>query len=146
MITTCQVCGRTIKAKLGVIAHHGYTRPYWDHRQTASCAGARYVPYEQSCDRLKEVIGWVEELVVTREEALHELVSSPPEEIVVYDFPSRYVYSRPVDFVAGYYSSWGTYEGEWYMRKDRYESEIKLAKIDLDRMCKRLAEWKPAHE
>ena len=42
---TCQVCGRPIFAETGVIAHHGYTRPYWGG-QTASCPGARCLPFE----------------------------------------------------------------------------------------------------
>lgn len=31
--TTCQVCGRAIKASNGLIAHHGYKRPYWEDRK-----------------------------------------------------------------------------------------------------------------
>ncbi len=42
---TCQICGRPIFAELGVIAHHGYQRP-GDGWQTASCVGARELPYE----------------------------------------------------------------------------------------------------
>lgn len=42
---TCQVCGRPIFAEVGVIAHHGYTRP-GDGWQTASCSGARELPFE----------------------------------------------------------------------------------------------------
>lgn len=48
---TCQICGRPILAETGVIAHHGYERPGtgW---QTASCEGARQVPFEVSRDAL----------------------------------------------------------------------------------------------
>lgn len=41
----CQICGRAILAYTGLIAHHGYTRP-GDGWQTASCHGARELPYE----------------------------------------------------------------------------------------------------
>lgn len=48
---TCQCCGRGIFAATGIIAHHGYQRPGqgW---QTASCYGARELPFEVSRDAL----------------------------------------------------------------------------------------------
>jgi hypothetical protein len=52
---TCQCCGRAIFAETGVIAHHGYQRPGggW---QTASCMGARELPFEVSRDALGRLI------------------------------------------------------------------------------------------
>lgn len=45
---TCQICARKIFAETGVIAHHGYERPRWaPGNQTASCFGARHLPFEQ---------------------------------------------------------------------------------------------------
>ena len=41
----CQCCGRAILAKLGTIAHHGYERPDYGY-QTASCMGAKELPFE----------------------------------------------------------------------------------------------------
>jgi hypothetical protein len=51
----CQCCGKVHLANNGLMAHHGYTRPGvgW---QTASCYGARYVPFEVSRDRLATLI------------------------------------------------------------------------------------------
>jgi hypothetical protein len=51
----CQCCGRSILANNGKIAHHGYERPGtgW---QTASCMGARYLPFEVARDRLGDMI------------------------------------------------------------------------------------------
>ncbi len=42
---TCQCCGRRIFAQTGTIAHHGYQRPGFG-QQTASCWGAKQLPYE----------------------------------------------------------------------------------------------------
>lgn len=42
---TCQCCARQIFAETGLIAHHGYERP-GDGWQTASCSGARHLPFE----------------------------------------------------------------------------------------------------
>lgn len=56
---TCQICGRPIFAEVGVIAHHGYQRPGqgW---QTASCRGARELPFEVSRDILGSYIANLE--------------------------------------------------------------------------------------
>jgi len=52
---TCQCCGRGIFAATGTIAHHGYQRPGggW---QTASCSGAKELPFEVSREALGRLI------------------------------------------------------------------------------------------
>lgn len=52
---TCQCCARPIFAETGTIAHHGYERPGWGY-QTASCMGAKFLPFEVSRDRLGDLI------------------------------------------------------------------------------------------
>lgn len=52
---TCQCCGGSYLAKKGLIAHHGYQRPGYGN-QTASCYGARNLPFEESRDCLGEMI------------------------------------------------------------------------------------------
>jgi hypothetical protein len=52
---TCQICGRSIRSKIGIIAHHGYRRP-WDGYQSASCRGAQHWPLEVSNGILLEEI------------------------------------------------------------------------------------------
>jgi hypothetical protein len=68
---TCQCCGRAIHANLGTIAHHGYERP-GDGWQTASCMGAKELPFEVSRDALGKMIVEMEaygtRLVAQREE------------------------------------------------------------------------------
>lgn len=61
----CQCCGRAIFAETGTIAHHGYERPGGGY-QTASCMGAKFLPFEVSRDRLGDLI----EALVNREEQL----------------------------------------------------------------------------
>lgn len=53
LVGLCQCCGRQIGATTGAIAHHGYTRQ--DGWQTRSCAGARYLPLEESTGRAEEL-------------------------------------------------------------------------------------------
>lgn len=58
---TCQVCDRAIRFdRYGKLAHHGYQRPGWGS-QTASCPGARKLPYEASREALEHLIGHLEQ-------------------------------------------------------------------------------------
>lgn len=73
----CQICERAIKANTGKIAHHGYTRPGtgW---QTASCMGARHLPYEVSCDVIPLAIDQIGSWIATLEKRLEGLVHGVP--------------------------------------------------------------------
>lgn len=76
---TCQCCGRKIFAETGVIAHHGYERPGtgW---QTASCFGARELPFEVSRDALGLMI---KRLIVQRQRKDERLNALQDETIPV---------------------------------------------------------------
>jgi len=152
-IATCQVCGRAIKASTGLIAHHGYRRPYKAGWQTASCEGARYLPYEVSCDRLREVMEIVKNFIASQEKTLATLLSTPPQTIIVYERRSswdkegtRKEYTKPDDFKQDSYRSRipRTYECVYADKKSDYEQTIRMAKADFSSMERRLREWKPA--
>lgn len=57
---TCQCCWRGIFAATGMIAHHGYERP-GDGWQTASCMGARHLPFEADRAQLGVLIRILEQ-------------------------------------------------------------------------------------
>ena len=148
-IYTCQICGRPIKAKNEIIAHHGYKRPDrgsgW---QTASCAGARFKPYEISYDRLPPTIEVIKAHISIVELKLEEHINNPPEKLIVnkgYSWQKNYVeVPRPPNFDAknppccvGMFS----YEGEHHDVRRRYEQDIKYSKEDLKFMEERLAKW-----
>jgi hypothetical protein len=73
---TCQICGGKYLAEKGLIAHHGYQRPGWGY-QTASCYGARYLPFQESRDRLGEWIERLESMLVDAEKELKFVKTSP---------------------------------------------------------------------
>lgn len=52
---TCQCCAGKFLANTGTIAHHGYTRPGYGW-QTASCIGAKYLPFEVERTQLGKLI------------------------------------------------------------------------------------------
>jgi hypothetical protein len=146
---TCQVCGREIKASSGLTAHHGYKRPY-EGWQTASCEGARYVPYEVGCERLREVASQLFDFIVRTEKTLAEFLANPPETLTVtsrrgaWSKEETRTYTKPDDF--GMNNSYKrsiprTYECVYEDRRDVYENTIKWAKIDYQTMQRRLEEW-----
>lgn len=73
----CQCCGRAILANLGSIAHHGYERPGsgW---QTASCFGAKRLPWEVDrsavADLIKFLKASLEGQIKSRENVANESV------------------------------------------------------------------------
>lgn len=151
-MVTCQICGRIIKAKNGIIAHHGYKRPGggW---QTASCAGARFLPYEVSCDRLPPTIEIIKNFIIFKNGQLREFIDNPPESLKInlggyYTTSTREV-TRPDEFdyksEKFEYSAmrFNTYENEFRHRVENIKQNIKFSKIDLQFMEDRLANWRP---
>ena len=148
-IWTCQICGRPIKAKEGIIAHHGYKRP-GDGWQTASCAGARHKPYEISCDMLPPTITYIKEHIARVEAKLEEHINNPPKTLTVM---KGYCYNKkPVEVTlpegfdaknppccVGMYS----YAGEHSDIRRKYQQDIKYSKQDLQYMEERLKNWIP---
>lgn len=65
---TCQICGKLHLANTGKLAHHGYERPGMGW-QTASCSGARELPFEVSRDRLGVHIEAMQDLAVRKMKA-----------------------------------------------------------------------------
>lgn len=79
-MSTCQICGRLIQANTGLIAHHGYRRPY-PQLQTRSCYGARRRPYEVAHDAIDEYLVILVEALANADDALATFRSSPPDHL-----------------------------------------------------------------
>jgi energy-converting hydrogenase Eha subunit F len=75
----CQICGREIKASKGLIAHHGYSRPYQQHFQTSSCFGARYQPYEIAHDAIDKYLAMLAQWIVDATAQFDAWKASPPK-------------------------------------------------------------------
>jgi len=65
----CQICSRAIRAPQGIVAHHGYQRPFGWGQQTPSCHGSLKQPYQASIDDLKSFAKSVRRMIaaMTRE-------------------------------------------------------------------------------
>lgn len=148
MKATCQICEREIKANTGLIAHHGYQRPGggW---QSASCWGARHLPYEKSCEQIQPCIDFIKTYVKRQQDFIKELNQNPPVEVTevsMYSAPKTF--KRPEDFdpvknaEKGSYS-YNTYEYAFNSKISTAQREIKHSQYDINRLTKRLANWKP---
>jgi hypothetical protein len=146
--STCQICGRAIKASKGLIAHHGYQRPNqgW---QTRSCFGARYRPYEIACDALPLAIASCEAFIERRQTAIHEWWRNPPDKIEVRrgSYGKGVVtYPRPPGFMApaqvptSYNPN--TYEGQHARVRLEMLRDIRGAQESIPEFRKRLDDWK----
>lgn len=146
MPTTCQICGRGIKAKSGLIAHHGYQRPGqgW---QTSSCFGARWRPYEVACDALPPAIKSCQQFLTAQEMALAKLIAEPPATLSYnknrYGKPEYVDVPKPADFDPRPDYRRHSYVSLYLMQKFDYERNIRMSTSDLSELEKRLANWKP---
>jgi hypothetical protein len=140
---TCQICGRAIKAKHGLIAHHGYRRPGggW---QTASCFGAKYRPYELACDALEKCIPWSEAQLAGAETSLAEFVADPPAKLIWRPRVGNPIETvRPDGFEAdGFHVCIpNSYASLFQTERSRRKQEIKDRKAELEYLRQRLANW-----
>lgn len=143
-VNTCQICGRPIKANTGTIAHHGYKRPGggW---QTASCMGAKYLPYEQSCDRIQYVIDIVKSHLAATERALEAFIANPPEKLTTKKHGrTEIIVERPEGFTLQFHRTYQPYAYDtlFFARKYEMEQDIARSHNDVEYLSKRLADWK----
>jgi len=150
--TTCQICGREIQAKKGLIAHHGYKRPQrgsgW---QTSSCLGARYEPYEKSNKRIGEVIPILTNYVRNNEAKLKELEENPPAILTVtkrqyglYRKPEYIDVPRPENFTKDTprdYTPY-SYASAYHNERHDLQQNIKYTKEDIANLQKRYDNWR----
>lgn len=136
--TTCQICARDIKANTGIIAHHGYLRPGtgW---QTASCDGAKHLPYEVSRDFIPVVIKRYKLHAINQESLADDMLRNPA---VIITRIKRHAYSgkqydtedftKPAGFdpyvavnsgARAY--SYSTYENEFVKQYNAHRANVK---------------------
>lgn len=99
---TCQCCERQIFAKLGTIAHHGYERPGYGW-QTASCMGAKRLPFEVDRSALGEMIGYLRDRLARAEQ--HRAAIKAEKAPIVFNYETQLIGpTRNQQF--GYWIEW----------------------------------------
>jgi len=124
MTSTCQICARAIKSKNGLIAHHGYTRPGYGY-QTRSCPGAKFRPYEVSCDCIQATIdsmnSWVEKAQATHA----EWIANPPDTLTWAEMRNGRTTGRTITVARPVGFDTGKPRGSFSLRdEDRYASHF----------------------
>lgn len=124
---TCQICQRAVclMPGTGTLFLHGYQRPGYGF-VVGECEGARYLPYEQSCDRTKEVRLQYEERLVWVEESLQKL--SVVQELYWKEQqiqPNHPEWSKALAFA-----------------KSQIIAEIRGLKSEIQRLTKVITDWK----
>jgi hypothetical protein len=163
--STCQVCGRAIKLVLmrqcrggvpfgvmqHVIAHHGYQRP-GDGWQTASCMGARRLPYEVAHDALDEAIVACNGFIETTKKNLARWLKSPPDTLTqpprdIYDRSERKPQPQPEGFnpracLEAAFATNGSYDQLYRYRHHAMKRDLEMARWQLNELRQRRADWK----
>lgn len=158
MTTTCQICGRAIRAKTGLIAHHGYKQPWLrngDGHRTASCLGARFAPYEVSRDRIPDVKAVYEGHLAALETAERALLTDPPASFTVTQRDAwgavrlTKVLERPEGFdPASPRRSYLplAYDTEYHSRLRTLRGNVSMVRDAIAFLAERYAAWKPPTE
>jgi len=145
-VFTCQVCGKVCKASNGLLAHHDYTRPF-KGCQTNSCLGARYEPYEVSCERLKFAIDLYADMLDKRKVRFNEFKNNPPLILMERRMKTQESYDeithmRPENFNMEDNHDSHSYGSEYMEFIFRIKHEIRDIDFELTVLQQRLANWK----
>ena len=145
---TCQICGANHKAKHGLIAHHGYRRPY-EGMQTSSCYGARSLPYEVSCNAIPGYIERLERCLENNEVRLIDLMKNPPMELTYFRLGDSKKVVRPEGFDADKCIDAYTFSAMSSRYEITFQNLIKSIKRDIQNIPKdieyfkaRIANWR----
>lgn len=133
VIRTCPVCFRQIAVQGMTMAHHGYQRPSYGW-QTASCAGIRFKPLEQSSEGLK----W---LITTLQGRLSGLRSAIANQATEPEF--LMVKSRARDKVEVIRRTDASWKKAFARHMAEVESEIPKLEHELPILERKLADWAP---
>lgn len=153
-VMTCQCCGKGFLANTGTMAHHGYQRPGqgW---QTASCPGAKFLPFEASSARLalliEELGAWKARQIeyAARLEAETESVSLSyrvgksweKQRLVTFELTRETFEAKKAEH-AGYFRS-RPYGFEFFKAEaiQSVQSQIKGVEMEIAAQQERLAAW-----
>lgn len=146
----CQICAREIKANTGLIAHHGYQRPGtgW---QTASCDGAKQLPYEVSRDFIPVVIERYKTFAANQEALADEMLRNPAATITrvaLYGFQENQTYEKPAEFDPYECVNAGAhrpgYAAEFSSQYRNHRGNVKSINAEIERLEQRYKDWRAA--
>lgn len=144
-MTTCQICGRAIKAPRGLIARHGFRRRGgW---QSASCFGAGWRPFEVACDALPIAIDKARAFVAQQDARAAELKAAAPDRLTVVTRRNMYgptetrELERPADWPQTIMSRTCEYARAYRARLVDHTRAADMVRPEIAELAKRLASW-----
>lgn len=164
-VGTCQACGNQQKLPSGVLSNHGYTKQWGFFNGT--CSGAKRLPFEQSCEYVKECIEGARlqiEDLRKKVESVRQSVSTAVKVQVYLGRSYGYVWidgtvnfeNKCVDYVhreksgniAFYdFSAWGTDEEVIKKINERFAKNLEKRISEFERYIEwqqtRIANWVP---
>jgi len=158
---TCQCCGGNFLANTGRVAHHGYQRPGWGW-QTASCIGARELPFEVSREALGRHIkgleewkaGAIENGIAVKEERVGISLTFPDYSAprVYGKRPTKTIVVTRADFDAAKAEhafrnlGWNDFDTVKERDLDRRRAEVRNVSEEIKRQHARFDGWKQTHQ
>ena len=135
---TCQICGRLIGYKRGLIAHHGYSRPH-PYMQTSSCFGARALAFEQ--DRTL-ILQYIQVLENTKAHIAELIIDMRTHNRPITLRPARMVRGHMYEAVVNDSSNpaYPINQRNWLASR---QSESSAIEFDIRYFQKRWRDWKP---
>jgi len=131
----CQICEGEFKLHEGNLVHHGYRRPGYGNI-VGDCYGVMNLPYEKSCEMVKEYLVNVQTQLTETSVSLQQLESDLVIEMWVYTWRGQPTLVKRAEKT----------EYEWSTLVDRRISETKYTVQNLireiDRLANRIANWK----
>lgn len=137
----CQICEQEQKLHKGVLVHHGYKRPGWGEI-VGDCYGVAFLPYEMSCELLKEYLP----KVVSQLEGQHDFLTKLTSGQVTHLIEMRRIgfggsRFETEEFVAGV-----TEPYLWARTIEHRISEVRYSirqlEAEVSRIQRRITEWK----
>ena len=111
----CQCCQRSILANMGSIAHHGYERPDWGY-QTASCMGAKRLPFEADRAALGEMIAFMRDRLARNEK--HRAAIKAEKLPIVFNYESQMI--GPIRYARNRWDKWPTVKRTFEVTRESF--------------------------
>lgn len=135
----CQICEGEFKLHGELMVHHGFKRP-GDGYIHGDCFGVNELPYERSCELVKD---YVSALRTRREAVGNELRQLKAGTVTHFVTTRRTTWGPPVLLTRSVFVTdpyvWST---ELEQRVSRVEAEIRNLEFDIRRCDKRIAVWR----
>lgn len=134
---TCGACGNQHAVRRGILAAHGYVRPYEGRGNVGACWGAGHAPHEVSPEVAETLLRHLTESLEKSEKRLERLRAGEVTSVMVVERNQW----RGVKKAESTQGRWNRIIAD---ETTRVQNAIYYARIDLERVTALLKDWAPA--